>query len=74
MQTECQAMLEEKEREVDNDKAKMTRRLRDSGQRMWRLLKRCISCIHKLQLMVAAYVSTAVREGERLVQRMPSVN
>ena len=32
MQTECQAMLEEKERETDYDKAKLTRRLRDSGQ------------------------------------------
>ena len=32
MQTECQTMLEEKERETDYDKAKLTRRLRDSGQ------------------------------------------
>ena len=32
VQTECQTMFEEKERETDNDKAKMTRRLRDSGQ------------------------------------------
>ena len=32
MQTECQVMLEEKESETDNDKAKLKRRLRDSGQ------------------------------------------
>ena len=32
MQTECQAMLVEKECEADNDKAKLTCRLRDSVQ------------------------------------------